>query len=247
MALRSQTLLSKLACLALAAVGLHGQTYSFEVRHRHWKGGALGTLRISDSELSYEEHGSKKVNKEHARRWTYDQIQQLTVGSSEVRVLTYDDAKWQGNRDRELVFDKLPTDLAVTVYPLLARTLDQRFIAAAVAVDSTPDWQMPAKLNLGLGGVVGSLQLHRDRLVFDTRTANQSRVWKIQEIQSVSSSGPFDLTITTLEKSGFLRGAGRQFHFQLQQALPQERYNMLWREINQANGLAFLEAAREGR
>jgi hypothetical protein len=43
----------------------------------------------------------------------------------------------------------------------------------------------------------------------------------------VSSSGPFQLTITTFEK---------QFDFQLKQPLSEARYNRLWLDIERKNG-----------
>jgi hypothetical protein len=215
------------------------QTYTYEVRHRHWRGGTMGTLRISPDSLSFDEHGKKR--EADSRRWTYEEIQQLTVGASEIRVLTYEDSKWQLGRDREYLFDRIPSSLAVEVYPLLTRTLDQRFIAAIADRQPAAEWKIGAKLTGNTKGTMGTLAVSSDLIVFDTKQPNEARSWRISDIQNVSSSGPFDLTITTGEKTGVFRGGDRQFHFQLQQAISDDRYSALWRKINRSKGLTFLE------
>ena len=64
------------------------------------------------------------------------------------------------------------------------------------------------------------------------------------DIENISQTGPLDFTVTTSEKSGWFRGGMRQFHFQLQQELPEAIYNGLWREINRSHGLAFLDSSQ---
>ena len=227
--------------LALAAfVPLaSAQTYTYEVRHHHWNGGAMGTLRITPDSLSFDEHGKK--GKKDSRRWTYEEIQQLEVSPGEVRVLTYEDSKWKLGRDREYVFERIPPNLAVEAYPLLTRILDQRFIAAIADTEPAAEWKIGAKLTGNVNGTMGTLLVSPGLIVFDARKPNESRSWRIADIQNISTSGPLDLTITSNEKTGFFRGGDHQFHFQLQQALSDDRYSALWREINRSKGLAFLE------
>lgn len=85
MALRSKA--KSLPGLSLAGLLLFGvtppiaaQSHTFEVRHRHWHKGAMGTLRISPDEISFEEHGKK--GKTDSRSWRYEEIQQLEVSPS---------------------------------------------------------------------------------------------------------------------------------------------------------------------
>lgn len=227
--------------LAMAVPASSAQTYTYEVRHRHLHGGATGILRISPDGIAFAEQGKKK--KPETWRWRYEDIQQLTVGNSELHVLTYEDSKWELGRDREYVFDQLPRDLAVEVFPMLSRLLDQRFIAA-VADKRPPEWKLGAKLDHGLSGTIGTLTMTADELIFSTKKPGESRSWRLMDIENVSTTGSLDLTIATDEKSGVFRGGMRQFHFQLQQALPVERYNELWRRVNRTKGLTFLEPAR---
>ena len=54
------------------------------------------------------------------------------------------------------------------------------------------------------------------------------RQWSAKlEQRFISTSNPFQLTVTTLEK---------QFHFQLKQAITESTYNQLWLEIEKKNG-----------
>ena len=221
------------------------QIYTFEVRHQHWRKGVMGTLRISPEEISFEEHGKK--GKTDSRSWHYEEIQQLTVSPSELRILTYEDSKWKLGRDREYVFDRLPKELAVETYPQWTGKLDQRFIAAVPAPESAPEWKVGAKLDHGLSGTLGTLTIGREQIVFDAGERGGSRSWRLIDIENVSSSGPLDLTVTTTEKSGLFRGSGRQFHFQLQQPFKEAQYSALWRRVNRSKGLTFLDsAAAEG-
>lgn len=236
----SGLILCGLAFLATAAPAA-AQTYTYEVRHRHVHGGAMGTLRISPDGINFDERGKK--NKPEKYSWRYEEIQQLTVGGSELRVLTYEDSKWKLGRDREYVFDRLPRDPGVEVNPMLSRTLDQRYIAALA--DKRPsEWKVGAKLGHGLSGTLGTLTVSGDELIFDTKKPDESRSWRLMDIENVSNTGSLDLTITTNEKSGLFRGGMRQFRFQLQQALSEERYNELWRRVNRSRGLTFPEPER---
>jgi hypothetical protein len=64
----------------------------------------MGQIEISENLISFKEAGKKS---EHSRQWKYEDIQQLTLSPTELRILSYDDEKWQLGRDREYVFDQL--------------------------------------------------------------------------------------------------------------------------------------------
>lgn len=245
MAFRSKA--KSFAGIALACLWLLGlltptataQTHAYEVRHQHWHGGAMGTLRVSADGISFEEHGKK--SKTDSRQWRYEEIQQLTVSPTELRVLTYEDSKWKLGRDREYIFDHLPKGLAVETYPVLTGKLDQRFIAGVPEPETSSEWKAGAKLDRGLSGTLGSLTIGKDWIVFDAGTRGESRSWRLMDIENISRIGSLDFTVTTSEKSGWFRGGMREFHFQLQQSLPEERYYALWRRVNRSKGLAFLD------
>ncbi len=203
------------------------QPFTFEVRHQHLRGGATGVLRIGEESIAFEESKDGK----HSREWKYADIQQLSLSPAELRILTYEDRKWQFGRDRDYVFDRLPEGLVKQVCPLFQRALGQRFIAELADPDMRAAWQMPAKLRHGLRGSEGTLLIGEDRIVYQSKTAGESRVWRFDDIDNIATAGLFDLSITTLERSPWRHAGPTEFRFQLKQPLGEDRYNELWRRI----------------
>src|SRR5205085_2013298 len=137
-----------------------------------------------------------------------------------LRIVTYEDQRWEPGHDRVWEFDGLPAALAGDWYPIFSLKLDQRFVAALADERVKPEWQIPVKLVHARGGSQGFLQAGTGRIVYKSDQPGESRTWRIGDIQNVGSSDPFDLTITTRE---------RDFRFQLRQALAASRFDDLWR------------------
>lgn len=219
MALRIKTA----ACLVvLGAAVCAAQDLSFNARHQHLRKGGAGTLTLTADEIRWQETGK---HQQHSQTWKYSDLQRVQIEPGRARLLTYADIGWQFGRDRELVFDGLPAEFAQRVYALLIGRLDQRFVAHVAEPDFQGELEMPAKLLLGRGGASGVLKVGADRIVFD---GAESRTWRYADITSVSATPPFDLTFGTIE--------GEQ-RFALKQALPEDRYNQIWRRISEFNGL----------
>jgi len=190
----------------------------------------MGTLHITLDSISFDEPGKKQ---EHSREWRYTEIQQLSLSATTLRILTYEDQKWQFGRDRDYIFDHLPEDLPKTLYPMLAAKLDQRFIAALADAAIRPLWRMGTKLRHGLDGSEGVLLVGDDRIVYQTEAPGESRTWRLVDIENISMSGPFDLSITTLERSEYRHASPTEFRFQLKEPLAENRYNELWRKLQE--------------
>ncbi len=223
MALRSEKRLG--AVLIMTAVMACAQPFTYQVRLKHLHGGETGTLTVSADSIVFPAH---------SLQWKYADIEQLSLSATELRILTYEDRKWQLGRDREYVFDRLPEGLAHQLYPLFASTLDQRFVAALPDTDVHALWRMAAKLGRTQGGLI----VAEDRIVYQTSASGESRTWRFADIDSVSTGGLFDLSITTLERSGWWHAGPTEFHFELKEALQEDRYNELWRRINRSHILA---------
>jgi hypothetical protein len=202
---------------------------SFPARHDHLRNGGAGILTFTDEMVRWEEN--KKP--EHSRSWRYAEIQRLELASGHVRILTYEDVGWQLGRDRDYSFDHLPAELAMRVHPFLAARLDQRYLAHVADQSAMPTWAVPAKLLIGRSGSNGDLKLSDGQIVFDGGERGESRTWKWSDITEVNSSDPFELTITTIE------GENR---IQLKAALPQDRYQELWRSISASHGLKVFQS-----
>jgi len=242
MALRSKAQIGALLILGFSTLLSAAEPIQVEVRHRHWRHGAEGVLRISDDAIVFEEAGK---HKDHSRKWGFEDIEQLTLSPGMLRILTYEDRKWQLGRDREFVFDNLPEDLATKLYPEFSRRLDQRFVAALPNPTVQPVWQVPAKLLLREGGPQGALLIGKEMIVFRTDSAERSRTWRIKDVDSISSSGPFDLTIATFERSGENYANRKDFHFELKRAMAESDYNALWRKVNESKGLQILNSSAQ--
>lgn len=220
---------------AIAAALAQPAGLTYAVRHKHLRNGGEGTLSFTAEGVSFRESGK---NAAHSRQWRYEDIQRLELGHDELRILTYEDSKWRLGRDREYVFDRLPQATAAQLYPNLYARLDQRFVARLADTYVEPLWETPAKLLRGFGGFDGTLRIGPDRIVFESAKAAASRTWRYVDVSNISTSGPFEFTISSLA------GDAR---FQLKQALPEDRFNDLWRRINESQGLKTFQSQLENK
>jgi len=207
------------------------QQGAWPVRHQHLRSGAAGTLRVTPDSIAFDERDKKNLPTAHSRVWKYEDIQQLTLGTKTLRILTYEDQRLEFGRDREFVFDRFPAALVTALYSGWRDRLDSRFVAALADDQTHAEWQIPVKLLHGRDGSQGALRFGADRIVYKTLQGEESRTWRIADIGNISSSGPFDLTITAQEG---------EFRFQLKQVLAEDRYNELWRQISRSQGLQTL-------
>ena len=211
-------------CLMLAGA-LWGADVQFRVRHEHLRKGCAGTMTVTDSGISFT--GAKK----HAWSWKYGDIQELKLAPDRVRVLTYADRKLRLGADRAFEFTgEVPRELL----PLWSAKLDQRFVAEVA--EKAEGWTLEAKHLLRVKGSEGTLTFGAGRIAYATAAKDDSRTWRYQDIENISSSGPFQLTVTTFERAKSHYGDRKGFNFQLKQALNEAQYNQLWLDIQKTNG-----------
>jgi hypothetical protein len=84
----------------------------------------------------------------------------------------------------------------------LLTATEQRFVAELADTSVRPLWKIPVK-HLG----------------------------RLRDIDNISTSGPFELTLTTFERAVSNYGSRRDFHFQLKEPLEEHKYNELWTRI----------------
>jgi hypothetical protein len=238
MAFRIEKRISAFLILSMGlATSALAQPVSYEVRHKHARRGAVGLLRITDSGIALEESGKER---KHARQWSYPDIEQLTLRDDSLSILTYEDVRWQLGRDRVYDFDRLPEGASASLYRIFRERLDQRFVAALADTEVKPLWQTGAKLLRGRSGSQGVLLVGANQIVFQSSDRGVSRTWRLMDIDMVSSSGPFDLAITTMERTNWHRGSPTELRFQLKEGLAENHYQQLWRMVNQTKGLQLL-------
>jgi hypothetical protein len=235
---------SKKTARALVAVSLWlapaalGQPFRYEVRHQRLSRDTGGTLVIDAQGVAFQ-------NAKGTWRWPFRNIQQLEIAPEQLRVLTYQDARWKLGADREYRFNLLSSGTFADAYQFLKTRLDQRLVAALPDPEVKPVWELAAKHLLRFGGREGVLAFGRDRLVWSSRNKDESRTWRYADIDSVSSTGPFQLTITTYERALAHYGSLKGFNFQLKEGLGEDRYNLLWQRVNESKGLKFITSYNE--
>jgi hypothetical protein len=199
-------------CLILAAAAHAAEFPAMYKKH-------AGALTVDETGVSYS--GAKA----HHWSWKYQDIQRFTLSPDRVMILTYRDNRYRLGADRGYEFlGKIP---ALKLYDLLKGRLDQRFVAALADTSFPVRFSVPAKHLRPITGSEGTLLFGADAIAWSTDNRDDSRTWRYRDIAGIASSGPFDLTITTLEKT---------FHFQLKQPLAESRYDDLWMEIEKKNG-----------
>ena len=226
---------------------------TFDVRHTRALKDHPGVLTINESGVAYQQvvpegkrkKRSKKPPKLERVQFDYQDIQELWVSPDKLVLVTYNDRKWFLGVDKEFEFVLPKGKTFDDAYTLLKDKLDRRFVAAIA--DSQPDllWEIPVKLLGAMRGSDGVLQVGPDRIVFKTDRPRQSRTWRYEDIENVSTSDRYQLTLTTYERAMTHYGSMKGFNFQLKQPLDDKQFEMLWKRLNQEKGLQFLTSMEE--
>lgn len=201
----------------------------FPMRHEHRRKGCDGVMTVDDTGIRFA--GPKG----HSWAWKYADIQQLQLEPARIRILSYEDNKWRLGADREFDFTGTPP------YEMLAQVwkdvMDQRFVEAlAPQANVEGVYSIPVKHLKQIRGSNGTLTFSDSSIAYATASAGESRTWRYSDIDSISSSGPFQLTITTFERARAHYGDRKGFNFQLKQPITEARYNEIWLQIERKNG-----------
>ena len=248
--------------LVIGMALLAGPSFGQQLEYQVWRGksrvvnlpprirkvGYMGNLTISDTGIAFEETGKGGKKPKHPKvwRWAYHDIEQLKISPKSVSVLTYMDNAWKFGADRQYDFDLVSEGTFTDAYDLLNNRLDQRFIAEIPDKVSQPLWEIPVKHLLRFGGDEGVLTVGSEAVVYKSEKEGESRTWRYEDIENVSSSGPFQLTLTTFERAKSHYGDRKGFNFQLKQRLDEDRYNDLWLRLNHSKALKILTSYRDG-
>lgn len=248
-------LLSVAAGLMLASLAA-GQSVQFDVRHGRALKDHPGRLTFDERGVQYQQvltrkqeakvAKGKKAPKLQTARWDYDDIQQLWVSPEKLVIVTYKDRKWFLGVDKEFEFFPVAKASSFSAaYEMLKGKLDQRFVAALADDKLDPVWQIPAKLLGAIQGSEGTLRIGTDHIVYSTARKGESRTWRLDDIENLSTSGPFQLTLTTYERAKLQYGSMRVFNFQLKHRLDNQRFELLWKRHAKNKGLEFLTSIQE--
>ncbi len=208
MALTSQ----KTTCLILFAL-LPAAAFPAEIHFGARYKNRPGLITVDERGIAFQ--GMKK----DSWRWSYPDIDELKLGADSIRITCGRTYEFRG-------------EVPAAVYELWKDRLDQRFVAELADGALLPEWRLGVKHRFGRTSADGVLEFGRDRIVFASMRPGDSRTWRIRDIESVSSSGPFELTIVTFERARLDYDERKQFNFRLKEALSEDRYNQVWLLVN---------------
>ncbi len=200
----------------------------FQVKHDHG-------IRSCRGELVFREDGMEYVtsHKKDARTWNYQDVQQVgLVGDDKISVVTYEDRKLQFGKDKVFNFELTEGTIAPSLWNSLQARLTKPLVSAVIPELPQAKYQLPVKHQHALGGCQGTLQFGEQYVVYETPHKSDSRIWRYEDLSSVGSTGPFQLRLSSMERTSGEYGAEKNFIFDLKRRLDPEIYDFLWRKIN---------------
>lgn len=227
----------------IVLLGMALQATEVAVQRDKLRGKAAGTLVVDEQGVAYNEQG--KGARKHSWRLAWPDVQQALIVGSEVRVLTYEDVRWKLGRDREYRLSAVQKDSLAAVAGEFEARLGPRFVAGFTGEVRDAEWQVPVKLRQIWGGSEGVLSVGECEVTYASRDRKHSRTWKLSDIDNVTSSGPYELTITTFERAPRQYMERKAFAFQLKAPLDERVYQVLWRRLNESKQLQVLREIKE--
>lgn len=239
----SQKAVARLMLAALTLVPLAAAEFRFDAMHDHMlpRKDRPATLVIDEHGVSFQEQGKKP----HHGRWAFQDIQELYLSADQMRIVTYEDRRWVLGVDQEYEFRLRPGQDVRPLFELLRSRMDRRFVAALANAPAVELWSLPVKRLGTLRGSQGTLRFGADRIVYETARKEDSRTWRYQDVENISTNDPYQLTLTTFERAVTHYGSRKDFNFQLKQPLDERRFNLVWRRLNGVRGPELLTSISE--
>lgn len=204
------------------------EEYSFKVSHHHVKGRCIGNLIVNDNSIRYQTDYAKDQ-----RLWSFDDLQEIQfVNDHELNLVTYEDSRQRFGGDRlfkfKLLDQKLPEDLSAFVSLHYSKPISNRLGTAP----ATARFEIPVKHLHRTGGCQGQLIILEKGIAYMSRSAKDSRFWRYSDLQSIGTSGPYELRLGTFEHGPLQYGDTKQFQFRLKERLDEKAYRFAWEHIN---------------
>jgi hypothetical protein len=221
-----KSLHTMLMVIALMSAG-YARAETFEVEHNHFLRSCKGTLIFGDATVDYvTEH------KEHARTWKYEEIQQMAIAPNRISILTFNSRKVEFGADQTFDFKVLSGKPNDGFRSEMEKKLARPLVSSILPEQHTARFLIPARHRMTWSSSQGILEFGEAYLVFRSGEKNASRVWRYDELMSMGSTGPFQLRIGVLQKTGGEYGEEKNYKFDLKRRLAPEEYDFIWEKIN---------------
>lgn len=214
-----------LACSFLIAGNAWAET--FQVEHSHFWRSCKGKLVFGDTTVEYIAE-----KKEHSRIWKYEDIQQLAIAPARISILTYDTRKIEFGVDQTFSFKLLSGTLSDQFRQEVEKKLTHPLVSSIVPKQIKVKFSIPARHRLFLDDSQGILEFGEEEIVYRSSEPRDSRIWRYDELLSMGSTGPFQLRIGALQKTGGEYGEEKNYVFDLKRRLTSEEYDFIWEKIN---------------
>jgi hypothetical protein len=208
----------------LAAQTAIAQTFPVVHKKAFWPDGR-GELMVTAGAIEFHAAEKEKNN----RRWSYADIQSLDrVNGAELRILTYEDNKWELGRDREYRFILTGGEISDALFETLQARLKKPVTDRVVHAGGASAYEVPVKHLHTFGGCEGRLFFTANTVAYKTPHARDSREWRLDtEVESVWSHDPYHLEIHVYENNRREFSRTRVYAFTLKEPLEGEFYRGL--------------------
>jgi hypothetical protein len=213
------------ACSFLIAATARSET--FQVEHDHFWRSCKGMLVFGETTVEFV-----AGKKDHSRLWKYEDIQQLAIAPGRISILTYDTRKIEFGADQTFNFKLLSGTLRDEFRQEVEKKLTHPLVSSIVPIQIKVKFSIPARHRLFLDDSQGILEFGEEEIVYRSREPRDSRIWRYDELLSIGSTGPFQLRLGALQKTGGEYGEEKNYVFDLKQRLTSEEYDFIWGKIN---------------
>ena len=214
--------------LLLVSSVLQAQEVQFPVRHDRLLRDRIGELIFGETGIEY-----RTKDNGDARTWKYEDIQQLgLLGPKELTIITYEDSKWKLGKDLFYRFTITTGEITPALWTQLQAKLKRPLVSALIPPDIASKFTIPVKHLRGFGGTQGMLEIGDEYLIYKTTVPKDSRIWRYRDISSVGTTGPYQMRITSIDRTDTESGSERNFVFSLKERLVPEAYDFIWWKIN---------------
>jgi|WetSurMetagenome_2_1015567.scaffolds.fasta_scaffold09579_5 hypothetical protein len=220
----------RLAIIILGSLLIAGNAWAqtFQVEHDHFWRSCTGKLIFGETTVEFV--AEKK--KEHSRLWKYGDIQQLAIVPGRISIVTYDARRIELGADQSFNFKLLSGTLSDQFRREVEKKLTHPLVSGIVPEQIKARFSIPARHRLFLDDSQGMIEFGEEDIVYRSDRPGDSRIWHYDELLSMGSTGPFQLRLGALQKTGGEYGEERNYVFDLKRRMTSEEYDFIWEKIN---------------